>query len=144
MAAAWILSAHSCSVLEAPAGASSADVFSEARRLRPDIKVVVTSAYRHTKVDQCFPSMEIDAFIRKPYELSELAALMIAVLIRNKRAYPAEEEACASRLQDAHGNRTSKVDPAPRVLVTWIAPPCDRTIPCTVARPRPRPLALVV
>jgi two-component system, cell cycle sensor histidine kinase and response regulator CckA len=67
-------------------GASSADVFAEARRLRPDIKVVVTSAYGRTKVDECFPGMEIDAFIRKPYRLAELAALMSAVLTRNKPA----------------------------------------------------------
>jgi len=111
IAAAKILSAHSCSVVEAPdgttalslvrehwrdlgaillditlPGASSGDVFAEARRLRPDIKVVVTSAYGRTKVDECFPGMEIDAFIRKPYRLAELAALISAVLTRNKPA----------------------------------------------------------
>jgi PAS domain S-box-containing protein len=111
IAAAKILSTHSCSVLEAAdgttalslvrehwhdlgaillditlPGASSADVFAEARRLRPDIKVVVTSAYGRTKVDESFPGMEVDAFIRKPYRLAELAALMSAVLTRNKPA----------------------------------------------------------
>jgi two-component system, cell cycle sensor histidine kinase and response regulator CckA len=109
IAAARILSAHSCSVLEAAdgttalslvgeywrdltaillditlPGASSADVFTEARRLRPDIKIVVTSAYGRTKVDECFPGMDIDAFIRKPYRLTELVALMNGVLARNK------------------------------------------------------------
>jgi two-component system, cell cycle sensor histidine kinase and response regulator CckA len=111
IAAVKTLSDHSCSVLEAPdgtialslvrehwrdlgaillditlPGASSADVFAEARRLRPDIKVVISSAYGRTKVDECFPGMEIDAFIRKPYRLAELAALMSGVLARNKPA----------------------------------------------------------
>jgi two-component system cell cycle sensor histidine kinase/response regulator CckA len=109
MAAAKTLAANSCSVLEAAdgttalslirkhyrdlgaillditlPGASSPDVFAEARRLRPDLKVVVTSAYGRTKVDECFPGLEIDAFIRKPYRLKELAALMIGVLARNR------------------------------------------------------------
>src|SRR5206468_5639036 len=51
-------------------GASSAEVLAEARRLRPDIKVVVTSAYGRKRVDECFQGMEIDAFIRKPYRLA--------------------------------------------------------------------------
>jgi two-component system cell cycle sensor histidine kinase/response regulator CckA len=109
MAAAKTLSAHSCSVLEAAdgttalslvrehwrdlgaillditlPGASSADVFAEARRLRPDLKVVITTAYGRTKVDECFPGIEIDAFIRKPYRLKELAAVMSGVLARHK------------------------------------------------------------
>ena len=108
-AAVKTLSAHSCSVLEASdgttalnlvrehwrglgaillditlPGASSGQVFAEARRLRPDIKIVITSAYGRTKVDECFPGMQIDAFIRKPYRLAELAALMSAVLTQNK------------------------------------------------------------
>jgi two-component system, cell cycle sensor histidine kinase and response regulator CckA len=108
-AAAKILRAHSCSILEASdgttalslvrehwpslgaillditlPGASSGQVFAEARRLRPDVKIVITSAYGRTKVDECFPGMQIDAFIRKPYRLAELAALMSAVLTQNK------------------------------------------------------------
>jgi PAS domain S-box-containing protein len=66
-------------------GASSADVFAEARRLRPDIKIVVTSAFGRRKVDESFPGMEIDGFIRKPYRLAELAARMSGVLTRDKK-----------------------------------------------------------
>jgi two-component system, cell cycle sensor histidine kinase and response regulator CckA len=57
-------------------GAPSHEVLAEARRLRPDIKVIVTSAYGPQKVDECFPGMEIDAFIRKPYLMTDLVTLV--------------------------------------------------------------------
>jgi len=53
-------------------GAPSRDVCAEARRARPDIKVVVTSAYGQNAVDASFPGVEIDAFLRKPYQLINL------------------------------------------------------------------------
>ena len=57
-------------------GAPSREVFAEARRRRPDMKVVLTSAYGQKTVDESFPGMEIDAFIRKPYQLAELISLI--------------------------------------------------------------------
>src|SRR5258705_11634346 len=42
------------------------------------------------------------------------------------------------------GNQTSKRLPSPGVLCTFIAPPCLRTIWCTVASPRPFPVGRVV
>src|SRR3954463_10159671 len=43
-----------------------------------------------------------------------------------------------------HGNQTSKVVPAPGALSTEMAPACERTMPWTAAKPRPRPVDLVV
>ena len=57
-------------------GAPSHEVLAEARRLRPDIKVIVTSAYGPQKVDEFFPGMKIDAFIRKPYLMADLVTLV--------------------------------------------------------------------
>jgi PAS domain S-box-containing protein len=57
-------------------GGPSREVFAEARRLRPETKVILTSAYGPQKVDEFFPGMMIDAFIRKPYQLSELLSLV--------------------------------------------------------------------
>jgi CheY-like chemotaxis protein len=57
-------------------GAPSREVFAEARRRRPDMKVILTSAYGQKTVDESFGGMEIDAFIRKPYQLGELVGLV--------------------------------------------------------------------
>jgi CheY-like chemotaxis protein len=57
-------------------GAPSREVFAEARRRRPDMKVILTSAYGQKTVDETFQGMEIDAFIRKPYQLGELVSLV--------------------------------------------------------------------
>jgi CheY-like chemotaxis protein len=61
-------------------GAPSREVFAEARRLQPDIKVIVTSAYGQNKVDASFPGLQVDHFIRKPYQIGELATLLRNVL----------------------------------------------------------------
>jgi PAS domain S-box-containing protein len=53
-------------------GAPSREVLAEARRLRPDVKVIVTSAYGPQKVEESFPNILVDAFIRKPCRLAEL------------------------------------------------------------------------
>jgi CheY-like chemotaxis protein len=53
-------------------GAPSHEVLAEVRRLRPDVKVIVTSAYGQSKVDSSFPGMKIDSFLRKPYGLLDV------------------------------------------------------------------------
>ena len=53
-------------------GAPSREVLAEARGVRPDIKVIVTSAYGQNQVDESFPGMKIDSFIRKPFPLGNL------------------------------------------------------------------------
>src|SRR5262249_40015437 len=57
-------------------GAPSCEVFAEARRLSPDTKVILTSADGRLKADEMLPGTEIDAFIRKPYELGDLIDLV--------------------------------------------------------------------
>jgi CheY-like chemotaxis protein len=59
-------------------GASSREVFEEALRLRPDVRVIVTSAYSE---DVAAGSLRGPAqhFLRKPYRLADLAALIQTV-----------------------------------------------------------------
>ena len=66
-------------------GAPSREVLAEARRVRSDIKVILTSAYGPNKLDQMFPQMETDAFIRKAYQLVELVALVQSFLDTDSR-----------------------------------------------------------
>ncbi|HKE24496.1 MAG TPA: PAS domain S-box protein [Bryobacteraceae bacterium] len=53
-------------------GAPSREVYAEARRARPDMKIVITSAYGQSAVDASFPGQAVDAFLRKPYQLGNL------------------------------------------------------------------------
>ncbi len=58
-------------------GISSRDVLAEARRLRPDLKVVVTSAYSKEGVEASFAGLRFQEFIRKPFFLSEMVRLLV-------------------------------------------------------------------
>jgi two-component system cell cycle sensor histidine kinase/response regulator CckA len=57
-------------------GTSSREVMEEARRLRPDLKVVVTSAYSKETIDASFAGLNVQQFIRKPFHLSEIVRLL--------------------------------------------------------------------
>jgi CheY-like chemotaxis protein len=56
-------------------GASSTEVFREAARLRPEIPVIVTSAYTQD-IAAASLQAEIQQFLRKPYRLGDLVQLM--------------------------------------------------------------------
>ena len=56
-------------------GTSSREVYEEAKRLRPKMRMIVTSAYGEDFASNSFPS-KIDHFIRKPYRLDDLMELM--------------------------------------------------------------------
>ncbi|HEY6341599.1 MAG TPA: PAS domain S-box protein [Bryobacteraceae bacterium] len=56
-------------------GASARDVLQEARRLRPEMRVVVTSAYTEEIAARSLQSA-IEHFIRKPYRLNDLVRLI--------------------------------------------------------------------
>jgi CheY-like chemotaxis protein/two-component sensor histidine kinase len=56
-------------------GASSREVFGEAKRLRPDMKVIVTSAYSEAMATSSLAEMP-RYFIRKPYRLGDLMELI--------------------------------------------------------------------
>jgi PAS domain S-box-containing protein len=55
-------------------GASSREVFEQATRLRPEMKVIVTSAYSREMAAESL-SGKVQHFIRKPYRLSDLMDL---------------------------------------------------------------------
>jgi CheY-like chemotaxis protein len=56
-------------------GVSSRAVFEEARQLRPDLRVIVTSAYSEEMATSSLGG-RFDSFIRKPYRLSGLVHLI--------------------------------------------------------------------
>jgi CheY-like chemotaxis protein/two-component sensor histidine kinase len=56
-------------------GASSREVLQEARRLRPDMRVVVTSAYAE-EVAAAYLESTMEHFIRKPYMFEDLVRLI--------------------------------------------------------------------
>lgn len=56
-------------------GASSREVFSEARRLRPKMKVIVISAYSRDFAAG-FLEAPVEQFIRKPYRVNEILELI--------------------------------------------------------------------
>jgi two-component system, cell cycle sensor histidine kinase and response regulator CckA len=57
-------------------GMPSRDVFEEAKRLRPELKVVLTSAYGEEVVNASFSGLRVEYFIRKPYQLDDLERLL--------------------------------------------------------------------
>jgi two-component system, cell cycle sensor histidine kinase and response regulator CckA len=62
------------------AGCSSREVLAEARRIRPDIKVILTSAYSREMVIPSLGPQPVDAFIRKPFPLADLVELLRTTL----------------------------------------------------------------
>lgn len=61
-------------------GVSSRDVFEIARKKRPGLKVVVTSAYREETVSASMDGLRGDRFIRKPFHLADLIQAVGTVL----------------------------------------------------------------
>jgi DNA-binding response OmpR family regulator len=59
-------------------GKSSREVFEEIQCARPDVKIILTSAYSEETV--AASGLRIQHFIRKPFKLSELAGVLRDVL----------------------------------------------------------------
>jgi len=55
-------------------GTPSREVFEEAKRLRPDMSLIVTSAFGEDMAAETFGKVE--RFIRKPYRISDLLDLI--------------------------------------------------------------------
>jgi CheY-like chemotaxis protein len=55
-------------------GKSSYEVMAELRRVRPGVKVILTSAYGQDSLSASLEGVEEKSFIRKPYHLSELVS----------------------------------------------------------------------
>jgi CheY-like chemotaxis protein len=65
-------------------GRSSKEILDEARRIRPDLRVILTSAYDKNTVDISFGGLPITHFIRKPFKLSDLACVLQDALSLSK------------------------------------------------------------
>ena len=60
-------------------GMSGTEVFDELRRIKPDLKVVISTAYSRETIASDFAGRDIRGFIRKPYQIDELAELLLQV-----------------------------------------------------------------
>jgi len=61
-------------------GLSSREVFEETQRIQPDLKIVLTSAYSKETVEASFAGLRVAHFIRKPFQLDGLMAVLNDVL----------------------------------------------------------------
>jgi two-component system, cell cycle sensor histidine kinase and response regulator CckA len=61
-------------------GISSHEVIAEVSRRRPDIRVILTTAYSRETAAPAFKAPQVKGFIRKPYQTSELVTLLRDVL----------------------------------------------------------------
>jgi PAS domain S-box-containing protein len=57
-------------------GLSSREVLLEAQRLRPDLQVILTSAYSQENVAASFSGLKFAHFIRKPFAIDDLLSLL--------------------------------------------------------------------
>ena len=57
-------------------GVSSREVFEQAERLRPELVVILTSAYSQESVEVSFEGLRVPHFIRKPFPIEDLVTLL--------------------------------------------------------------------
>jgi PAS domain S-box-containing protein len=63
-------------------GRSSREVFEEVQRLRPGLKMILTSAYGKETVDATFAGSRVEYFIRKPFQLGDLMRMLEGQSVR--------------------------------------------------------------
>ena len=63
---------------------SGPEVFAELRRIRPDVKVILTSAYSQETVLTAFGGQPTWDFVRKPYQLNDLVNLISAACLQKR------------------------------------------------------------
>jgi two-component system cell cycle sensor histidine kinase/response regulator CckA len=61
-------------------GISSREVLEETQRIRPGLKVVLTSAYGKETVTASFAGLRVEHFIQKPFQLDDLVAFLQGLL----------------------------------------------------------------
>ena len=61
-------------------GTPSDEVIAAASRIRPDIKILLTSAYSSRDAAQALAATQVKGFLRKPYQLSELSRALNELL----------------------------------------------------------------
>ena len=64
-------------------GASAREVLEEAERLRPDLAVILTSAYSHETILGNFDGLRAEHFLRKPFRADDFANLLLTLLERS-------------------------------------------------------------
>jgi PAS domain S-box-containing protein len=57
-------------------GASSQEVVAEAAQARPDVRVILTSAYGQERLTLPMSALQISGFIRKPFQLGDLVKIL--------------------------------------------------------------------
>jgi DNA-binding NarL/FixJ family response regulator len=62
-------------------GCSSREVMEETVRVRPDIQVILMSAYSKEMAANSLDFLQIRGFLRKPFQLNELIQLLRSVSI---------------------------------------------------------------
>ncbi|MFA4948224.1 MAG: response regulator, partial [Candidatus Krumholzibacteriia bacterium] len=71
----------SCAIVDMTMpGMDGIATISAMRRIRPDLKIILTSGYLQRKVEHRFAKEDAVCFIQKPYQLSELRTLLEQVL----------------------------------------------------------------
>lgn len=78
-------------------GATSQTVVAEAARIRPDIKVLLTSAYSQEKAGTAAHANQVCGFIRKPFRLHELIGLLQEILPRCRADASSDRSGSAGR-----------------------------------------------
>ena len=61
-------------------GTSSREIILETRRSRPDVKIILTSAYSQETITHTLHGATIRGFIRKPYVFGDLVQLLSKTL----------------------------------------------------------------
>src|SRR5262249_31117169 len=61
-------------------GKSSPAVAAEARRIRPEVKVVLTTAYSLEMAATSFGEIHLDGYLRKPYRIADLVKMLSDLL----------------------------------------------------------------
>jgi PAS domain S-box-containing protein len=61
-------------------GRSSPEVAAEARRIRPDVKVALTTAYSLETAATSFAEIHLDGYLRKPYRIDDLVKMLSDLL----------------------------------------------------------------
>jgi DNA-binding NtrC family response regulator len=57
-------------------GVSSREILEQAGRIRPGLKVILTSAYSKESVSHSFAGLPVERFIRKPFQVAHLERLL--------------------------------------------------------------------
>jgi two-component system, cell cycle sensor histidine kinase and response regulator CckA len=59
-----------------PGKISSRAVFEEAQRIKPSVKIILTSAYREETAMAAFSGMSVECFLRKPFHFADIVELL--------------------------------------------------------------------